>query len=152
MPSLEPAPDRQQTAVDTRPPLQTQQVAKTPHGQQPKGDPHLPPANCKQILNEFCTRKCIPLPRYEVEYPEDSVGYIVTMSVSGEKFSSPPLNSKKLAENAAAAEAVKALGILTQEKGAGTIATVQTFKSVAPTGAVTEESLATTNVISKSFS
>lgn len=46
-----------------------------------------------------------------MEYPEDSVGYIASVSVNGQRFSSPALGSKKTAEMQAAGEAVKALGI-----------------------------------------
>ena len=143
MPSLEPGPSRQQapSTVDTMPPLQAQYV-RTPQEHQPKDDQSLAHANCKQILNEYCSKTRIPLPHYEVEYPEDSVGYISTVTVSGKRFSSPPLGSKKLAENLAAAEAVKALGILTHQKEKGEGTTEQTLKSkpVASTKAVNGES------------
>ena len=72
----------------------------------------LPPGDYKQMLNLYCQKKHIPLPSYSCEFPEDSVGYIASVTVAGMTFSSSPEGSKRLAEAIAAAEAVKAMGIL----------------------------------------
>lgn len=80
----------------------------------------LPPGNYKQVLNEYCQKSRVSLPKYTCEYPEDTVGYIACVSVRGKEYRSPPQPSKKVAEMMAAAEAISDLGILTgpvSEKG-----------------------------------
>ena len=75
----------------------------------------LAPGQYKQILNLYCQKKHINLPSYSYEYPEDSVGYIASVTVGGKTFTSPPQMSKKTAESIAAAEAVKEMGIMQEQ-------------------------------------
>ena len=78
----------------------------------------LPPGEYKQILNLYCQKKHINLPSYSCEFPEDSVGYIASVTVEGKTFTSPPQGSKKVAESIAAAEAVKEMGIKPEQSSA----------------------------------
>lgn len=67
--------------------------------------------NYKQVLNIHCQRNHIS-PLYECAAAEDSVGYVATVKVSGKVYTSKPHGTKRAAETDAAAEAVKALGLV----------------------------------------
>ena len=87
-------------------------------GTQQQSNMALPPGEYKQILNLYCQKKHINLPSYSYEFPEDSVGYIASVTVEGKTFTSPPQGSKKVAESIAAAEAVKEMGIKPEQSSA----------------------------------
>ena len=87
-------------------------------GAQQQSNMALPPGEYKQILNLYCQKKHINLPSYSCEFPEDSVGYIASVTVEGKTFTSPPQGSKKVAESIAAAEAVKEMGIKPEQSSA----------------------------------
>ena len=87
-------------------------------GAQQQSNMALPPGEYKQILNLYCQKKHIDLPSYSYEFPEDSVGYIASVTVEGKTFTSPPQGSKKVAESIAAAEAVKEMGIKPEQPSA----------------------------------
>ena len=84
-------------------------------GAQQQSNNTLAPGQYKQILNLYCQKEHINLPSYSYEYPEDSVGYIASVTVGGKTFTSPPQMSKKTAESIAAAEAVKEMGIMQEQ-------------------------------------
>ena len=84
-------------------------------GAQQQSNNTLAPGQYKQILNLYCQKNHINLPSYSYEYPEDSVGYIASVTVGGKTFTSPPQGSKRIAESIAAAEAVKEMGIMQEQ-------------------------------------
>ena len=67
--------------------------------------------NYKQILNIHSQRNHTPLV-YDCVAAEEAVGYIATVKVSGKVYTSKPHGTKRAAETDAAAEAVKALGLV----------------------------------------
>ena len=67
-------------------------------------------ANHKLALQTFCQKNKYPLPHYECSYPEDEVGYIATLKVQDKVFVSTPHGTKRGAESAAAAMALRSYG------------------------------------------
>ena len=66
--------------------------------------------NYKVALNEYCQKRGIPVPRYDCTYPEDAVGYIVTLHVGEKVFRSKTEGTKRAAESTAASMALQSLG------------------------------------------
>ena len=59
----------------------------------------------KNVLQHLCQKRGL-IPEYTTEYPPEEVGYISKVTVDGKTFSSGVHNSKKVAEAAAAREAI----------------------------------------------
>lgn len=66
--------------------------------------------NYKIALNTYCQKRGIPVPRYDCTYPEDAVGYIVTVHVDGRVFRSKTEGTKRAAESTAASMALQGFG------------------------------------------
>lgn len=68
-----------------------------------------PRVSDKNMLQHLCHKKGLPPPEYTTEYPPGMVGYISEVSVGGKPYRSSVQGSKKVAEAAAAREAIKYL-------------------------------------------
>lgn len=68
-------------------------------------------SNYKVALNTYCQKKGYDPPRYDCTFPEDDVGYIATVHVNGEEFTtSDAEGTKRGAESTAAALALRCFG------------------------------------------
>lgn len=65
--------------------------------------------NNRQILNEYCQKHKLDPPVYSDVPSSQFVGYIVVVSVAGERHQSPPVSNKKNAKEMAAAIALNSL-------------------------------------------
>ena len=72
-----------------------------------------PELNYKQLLNEYAQKSKLPMPTYDTEYPTECVGYVGVVEFNGQKYRSTPDKNKKKAQNLAAGEAMRSLGLLT---------------------------------------
>jgi len=72
-------------------------------------DDNKPKVSDKNMLQHLCHKKGLPPPEYTTEYPDGTVGYISEVTVDGKSFRSLVQGSKKVAEAAAAREAIKYL-------------------------------------------
>ena len=72
-----------------------------------------PELNYKQLLNEYAQKSKLPMPTYDTEYPTQCVGYVGVVEFNGQKYRSTPDKNKKKAQNLAAGEAMRSLGLLT---------------------------------------
>ena len=72
-----------------------------------------PELNYKQLLNEYAQKSKLPMPTYDTEYPTECVGYVGVIEFNGQKYRSTPDKNKKKAQNLAAGEAMRSLGLLT---------------------------------------
>jgi len=72
-------------------------------------DDDKPKVSDKNMLQHLCHKKGLPPPEYTTEYPPGTVGYISEVMVDGKSFRSSVQGSKKVAEAAAAREAIKYL-------------------------------------------
>ena len=72
-----------------------------------------PELNYKQLLNEYAQKSKLPIPTYDTEYPTECVGYVGVVEFNGQKYRSTPDKNKKKAQNLAAGEAMRSLGLLT---------------------------------------
>ena len=77
-----------------------------------------PKVSDKNMLQHLCHKKGLPPPEYTTEYPPGTVGYISEVMVDGKSFRSSVQGSKKVAEAAAAREAIKYLSSDTTLKAA----------------------------------
>ena len=82
-----------------------------PYGSQAR-DIELPERNYKAILHEYCQKNYLPLPEYVTEYPDDSIGFVSVLIVSGKEYRSKPCGSKKKAEQNVAGIAALDIGIV----------------------------------------
>ena len=90
-----------------------------------------PELNYKQLLNEYAQKSKLPLPTYDTEYPTECVGYVGVVEFNGQKYRSIPDKNKKKAQNLAAGEAMRSLGLLTNtSKSAVSTKTPITGKSI----------------------
>ena len=64
----------------------------------------------KNALIFYCQKKGFAPPLYNCTYPEDAVGYIATVRVNGQTFSSNTEGTKRAAESKAAAVALESFG------------------------------------------
>lgn len=70
----------------------------------------VPPLDVKGCLNRYCQKNSKGTPVYEVKYSEDDKMYDATVTVDGVTYYGPPEKLKKVAERAAAVQAMMALG------------------------------------------
>lgn len=54
--------------------------------------------NLKSQLNEYCQRKRILPPVYDCSYPDNEVGYIVSVKINGTMYKSASHKTKRAAE------------------------------------------------------
>ena len=67
-------------------------------------------SNYKNALNLYCQKNGFLAPQYDCTYPEDAVGYIVSVYVNGRTFRSGTEGTKRAAESKAAALALQSFG------------------------------------------
>ena len=72
--------------------------------------------NYKGLLNTYCQKNHYPNPTYECDSPEDTAGYISTVTVNGVKYKSGVHGAKKAADADAARVAMEILGVVTQQE------------------------------------
>ena len=75
--------------------------------------------NYKQLLNEHVQQHKLQLPVYDTEFSTSTVGYVGVVELNGVKYRSQPDVNKKRAQNLAAGEALKALGIIDSQHPIG---------------------------------
>jgi dsRNA-specific ribonuclease len=72
--------------------------------------------NYKPILNEFSQKNKYKLPEYDIEYPNDCVGFVGIVELNGVKYRSNVQKNKKSAQNMAAYKAALSLNLVASNK------------------------------------
>lgn len=70
--------------------------------------------NYKGLLNTYCQKNHYPVPTYKCDSPEDTAGYISTVTVNGFKYKSSVHGTKRAADADAARKAIEVLGVATE--------------------------------------